>query len=110
MRIKIALVGMIAMVGTQAAAISQEEFAKLAMKAGGALVGECPAMIMTKDEILNQEITSGIYKVTTQKKIGGSYQSGYAVNPIISASKKGCIFKLQKVENTRSGRPTLKNN
>jgi hypothetical protein len=92
-----------------AQAIDIQAFANLALKSGGAIVGECPSQIMTKDEVLSSGIESGIFKVTTQTKINGSKQSAYVINPVIKPAKRGCVYKAQKIDITKSGTLTIKN-
>lgn len=96
-------------VTAQAQAIDVQAFANLALKAGGAIVGECPSAILTKDEVLASGIESGIFKVSTQTKINGSKQSAYVINPVIKAAKRGCVYKAQKIDITKSGTLTIKN-
>lgn len=90
-------------------ATSQESFAELAMKSGGAIVAECPSKVLTKDEVLASGAEMNIFKVSTQTKINGSKASAYVINPIIKPAKRGCVFKAQKVDVTKSGSLTLKN-
>jgi hypothetical protein len=96
-----------------AQAVDQSTFAALALKVGGAIVGECPTAIVTKDDAINAYESSGgqatIFKVSTQTKIAGSKQSAYVINHKITPSKRGCVFKQQKVDVTKSGGLTLKN-
>lgn len=99
----------ITVAATTGHAISQEEFARLALKAGGAIVGDCPSSVLTKDEVLASGIETGIYKVSTQSKVNGSKQSAYVINPLIKPAKRGCTYKMQKVDVTKSGSLTLKN-
>ena len=103
------LVGLVITMGSMAHAISQEQFAALAAKAGGAIVGQCPSSVLTKDEVLASGVESGIYKVSTQSKVNGSKQSAYVINPTITQAKRGCTFKLQKIDITKSGSLTIKN-
>ena len=104
------IMSLVLMGAVNAQAISQEDFAALAMKTGGALVAECPSKVVTKDDVLSSGITAGIYKVSTQSKINGSKASAYVVNPSLKLAQRGCIYKLQKVDVTKSGNLTLKNN
>lgn len=104
-----AIIITLALVATTQANANQEAFAALAMKAGGALVGECPTSVLTKDEVLASGAESGIFKVSTQMKINGSKVSAYVINPKIVPAKRGCVYKMQKVDVTKSGSLTLKN-
>lgn len=100
----------VAMVITaKAQAIDVQAFANLALKSGGAIVGECPSAILTKDEVLSSGVESGIFKVSTQTKINGSKQSAYVINPNIKPAKRGCVYKAQKIDITKSGTLTIKN-
>lgn len=105
------IMGLAVTLGTTAAhAISQQEFAALALKAGGAIVGECPSTILTRKEILASGIEQGVYAVTTQSSVNGSNPKGFVVNPIIRPAKRGCIYKAQKIESSpSSGKLTIKN-
>jgi hypothetical protein len=103
------IMGLAVSLTTTAHAISQQEFAALALKAGGAIVAECPSTVLTKDEVLASGIETGIWKVSTQSKVNGSKQNAYVVNPVIKAAKRGCVYKQQKVDVTKSGSLTIKN-
>lgn len=104
----IVVVATVAAINAHAA--TEESFAALALKSGGAVVGECPSQVLTKDEVLASKVETGIFKVTTQTKINGSKASAYVINPVIKPSKRGCVYQAQKVDVTKAGSLTLKKN